>query len=72
MAIALAGPGTFNYVDDFAVLGVSRTYKSAKAAVERAWTALDEWVEGEGLAFDPGKTEFLAMGRKRGEDALQL
>ena len=36
VATALAGPSVFNYVDDFAVLGVGRTYESAKAAVESA------------------------------------
>ena len=35
LATAPAGPGVFNYVDDFAVLGVSRTHENAKAAVER-------------------------------------
>ena len=36
LATAPTGPGVFNYVDDFAVLGVGRTYETAKAAVERA------------------------------------
>ena len=36
VATAPAGPSTFNYVDDFAVLGIGRTHESAKAAVESA------------------------------------
>ena len=72
MATAPAGPGVFNYVDDFAVLGVGRTHETAKAAVEHAWAALDEWAGKEGLAFDPGKTEFLAVGKKAGETAARL
>jgi len=33
LATALAGPSTFNYVDDFAVLGTGRTHHAAKAAL---------------------------------------
>ena len=36
LATAPAGPSVFNYVNDFAVLGVGRIYESAKAAVESA------------------------------------
>jgi len=72
LATVLAGPGVFNYVDNFAVLGVGRTYESVKAAVKRAWADLDGWAEGEGLTFNSGKTEFLAVGRKGGEDSVRL
>jgi len=33
LSTAPVGPSTFNYVDDFAVLGIGRSYDAAKAAL---------------------------------------